>query len=120
MKKISELFPEVSCGRRRELLTLPCRGKADAVLDTDTFNEIDDQFALAFAVLSPEVLNLKAVLLLELEKAIQHNALIRLWKRIKNTTIKCRRIRPLKDTNIILPIHLEGSSIQKRLRHLLI
>ncbi len=62
MKKISELFPEVSCGRRRELLTLPCRGKADAVLDTDTFNEIDDQFALAFAVLSPEVLNLKAVL----------------------------------------------------------
>ncbi len=62
MQNISALFPKLTYERRRELLTLPCRGTADALLDTDTFNEIDDQFALAFAVLSPEVLNLKAVL----------------------------------------------------------
>ena len=32
-----------------------------AVLDTDTFNEIDDQFALSYALLAPEVLDLRAV-----------------------------------------------------------
>ena len=62
MQNLSALFPKLTYERRRELLALPCRGTADAVLDTDTFNEIDDQFALAFAVLSPEALNLKAVL----------------------------------------------------------
>lgn len=33
----------------------------DMVLDTDTYNEIDDQFALVYALLSPERLNLLAV-----------------------------------------------------------
>ena len=60
MKNRPAIFPELSCERRLELLALPS-GKADAVLDTDTFNEIDDQFALAFAMLSPEALSLKAV-----------------------------------------------------------
>lgn len=35
--------------------------KVDMVLDTDTFNEIDDQFALAYALLSGDRLNLEAV-----------------------------------------------------------
>ncbi|RYF38651.1 MAG: nucleoside hydrolase, partial [Comamonadaceae bacterium] len=34
-------------------LALP-RGRVQAVLDTDAANEIDDQFALAWALLSPE------------------------------------------------------------------
>jgi inosine-uridine nucleoside N-ribohydrolase len=34
---------------------------ARIVLDTDTYNEIDDQFALAYAVLSPEAVSLEAV-----------------------------------------------------------
>lgn len=33
----------------------------DMVLDTDTYNEIDDQFALVYALLSPERMNVKAV-----------------------------------------------------------
>jgi inosine-uridine nucleoside N-ribohydrolase len=33
----------------------------DAVLDTDTYNEIDDQFALAFLIKSEEKLNLKGI-----------------------------------------------------------
>ncbi len=41
-------------------LTLPA-GKIDMVLDTDTYNEVDDQFALAYALLSPERLNVQAV-----------------------------------------------------------
>lgn len=36
-------------------------GKADVVLDTDAFNEIDDQYALAYLIRSSEKLCLKAV-----------------------------------------------------------
>lgn len=39
----------------------PPRGKVRMVLDTDTYNEVDDQFALAYALLSPEKLNVEAV-----------------------------------------------------------
>ncbi len=35
--------------------------RVDVVLDTDTYNEIDDQFALAYAALAPERINLQAV-----------------------------------------------------------
>ena len=35
--------------------------RVDVVLDTDTFNEIDDQFALAYLIQSPERLTLKAI-----------------------------------------------------------
>ncbi|MDR2747018.1 MAG: nucleoside hydrolase [Treponema sp.] len=35
--------------------------KVDVILDTDTYNEIDDQFALAFLIKSPEKLNLKRI-----------------------------------------------------------
>lgn len=37
------------------------KGKVDVVLDTDAYNEIDDQFALAYLIQSNEKLNLKAV-----------------------------------------------------------
>ena len=36
-------------------------GILEAVLDTDTYNEIDDQFALTHALLSPERIDLQAV-----------------------------------------------------------
>lgn len=39
----------------------PPTGLVDAVLDTDTFNEIDDQFALSYLIRSPERVNLQAV-----------------------------------------------------------
>ena len=49
--------------RRVERLVLPdpAAGPVDVVLDTDTYNEIDDQFALAYALLSPGRINLQAV-----------------------------------------------------------
>lgn len=37
------------------------KGRADVILDTDTYNEIDDQFALAYLIKSNEKLNLQAV-----------------------------------------------------------
>jgi len=39
----------------------PAGGRVRAVLDTDTYNEIDDQFALAYALLSPESFDLEAI-----------------------------------------------------------
>jgi hypothetical protein len=42
-------------------LLAPRPGKLRAVLDTDTYNEIDDQFALVQAILSPERIRLEAI-----------------------------------------------------------
>lgn len=44
----------ITDARRKELLMLP-EGKKRVVIDTDTFNEIDDQFALVWALLSDEM-----------------------------------------------------------------
>ena len=41
-------------------LSVP-KGKIDVVLDTDTFNEIDDQFAVAYLLKSKDKLNTKAI-----------------------------------------------------------
>jgi len=52
----------MSEARRVTLLEPPATGApVDLVLDTDTDNEIDDQFALAYALLSADRLNLQAV-----------------------------------------------------------
>lgn len=40
---------------------LPAAGRLRVVIDTDTDNEIDDQFALVYALLSPERLTVEAV-----------------------------------------------------------
>ncbi|MDO5520693.1 MAG: nucleoside hydrolase [bacterium] len=37
------------------------KGKVDVVIDTDTFNEIDDQYALAYLIKSEDKLDLKAI-----------------------------------------------------------
>jgi inosine-uridine nucleoside N-ribohydrolase len=50
--------PDVSALVRR--LEKPT-GAVDVVLDTDTFNEIDDQYALAYLIKKGKTLNLKAV-----------------------------------------------------------
>jgi purine nucleosidase len=54
------VYPEIAEADRVRLLTPPT-GKTEVVLDTDTFNEIDDQFALTHALLSPEQIDLLAV-----------------------------------------------------------
>ena len=43
------------------LLAIPGPGRVRAVLDTDTFNEIDDQYALAYSLLSPERMAVEAI-----------------------------------------------------------
>ncbi|MCL2703629.1 MAG: nucleoside hydrolase [Defluviitaleaceae bacterium] len=39
----------------------PSPGVVDMVLDTDTYNEVDDQFALCYSLLSPEKLRVKRI-----------------------------------------------------------
>jgi purine nucleosidase len=46
---------------RRLALLDPPAGKVRVVLDTDTYNEIDDQFALVYALLSPERITVEAI-----------------------------------------------------------
>ena len=52
--------PTLSAKRRWQLLEPPT-GPVHMVLDTDTYNEIDDQFALAYALLSPERITVDAI-----------------------------------------------------------
>ncbi len=53
-------FPTMPESKRLELLEPP-GGRVRMVLDTDTYNEIDDQFALVYALLSQERLNVEAI-----------------------------------------------------------
>ncbi len=53
-------YPKMDESVRIKKLTPPT-GKIKMVLDTDTYNEVDDQFALAYAVLSPEKIDLQAI-----------------------------------------------------------
>lgn len=54
-------FPIIAPEVRQRLLAMPT-GRRRLVIDTDTANEIDDQFALAWALQSPDLLDVQAVL----------------------------------------------------------
>jgi inosine-uridine nucleoside N-ribohydrolase len=53
-------YPLLSEQTRLQRLKLP-QGKINVVIDTDTFNEIDDQFAVVHALLSSDRLDVKAI-----------------------------------------------------------
>jgi purine nucleosidase len=53
-------FPKISSSARLEKLQPP-EGKIRIVIDTDTYNEIDDQFAVVHALLSPERLLVEGI-----------------------------------------------------------
>lgn len=53
-------FPKINEAVRIKKLAPPT-GKVRMVLDTDTYNEVDDQFALAYALLSPDKIQLEAI-----------------------------------------------------------
>jgi purine nucleosidase len=55
-----QTFPELDETFRINQLKPPT-GKVRMVLDTDTYNEVDDQFALAYAYLSKEKIQLEAI-----------------------------------------------------------
>lgn len=53
-------FPVISEEERIRRLAPPA-GRVKMVLDTDTYNEVDDQFALSYALMSPDRLEVEAV-----------------------------------------------------------
>ena len=53
-------FPKLTEAERLDRLAPPS-GKVRMVLDTDTYNEVDDQFAVAHALLSPEQMTVEAL-----------------------------------------------------------
>ena len=53
-------FPKLGEAQYRQMLQLPS-GRPRCVIDTDTRNEIDDQFALAWALLSQDELDIEAI-----------------------------------------------------------
>lgn len=57
MMKRDETIDNASLLRRLE----KPKGKVDVVIDTDTYNEVDDQFALSYLIKSDDKLNLKAI-----------------------------------------------------------
>lgn len=57
---IAQTYPKLNEAFRLNQLEPPV-GKVRMVLDTDTYNEVDDQFALAYAFLSKEKIELEAV-----------------------------------------------------------
>ena len=59
-KAAGQDFPVISEADRIERL-VPPEGKVRMVLDTDTYNEIDDQFAVVYALLSKEKLDVEAL-----------------------------------------------------------
>ena len=57
---LAQSFPSLSEEQLLQRLRVP-DGKVRVVLDTDTYNEIDDQFAVVYALLSPEHIDLEAI-----------------------------------------------------------
>lgn len=57
---VAQTFPKLDESFRLKQLEPP-KAKVRIVLDTDTYNEIDDQFALVYAYLSPDRIQLEAV-----------------------------------------------------------
>ena len=53
-------YPILTEEERRQRLTPP-RKKIKAVIDSDTYNEVDDQFAISYAMLSSDKIEVEAV-----------------------------------------------------------
>ncbi len=54
-------WPALTLEKRISLMSVPANGRVPIVIDSDTYNEIDDQMAIAWAYLNPERLDLQAV-----------------------------------------------------------
>ncbi|HKM95155.1 MAG TPA: nucleoside hydrolase [Buttiauxella sp.] len=54
-------WPELTPVQRITLMSIPSDGLISVVIDSDTYNEIDDQIAIAWAYLHPERIDLQAV-----------------------------------------------------------
>ncbi|HFD2949958.1 TPA: nucleoside hydrolase [Klebsiella pneumoniae] len=54
-------WPQLPLSRRMDLMEPDKNGKISVIIDSDTYNEIDDQIAIAWALLNPERIDLQAI-----------------------------------------------------------
>lgn len=60
LEGFSQSYPSLTDQFRLSRLQAP-QGKVQVVIDTDTYNEIDDQFAVVYGLLSPEQMEVQAI-----------------------------------------------------------
>jgi purine nucleosidase len=70
-------FPHIPHDVRRAMLAPPSGGRLRIVIDTDAHNEIDDQFALAWAFLSRDRFDIEGITAVPYDFGIYRDALIR-------------------------------------------
>lgn len=76
-------FPTIDSARRRAMLKPPSReGRLRVVIDSDTANEIDDQFALAWAFLSQDRFDIEGVYAVPYSFGIYREDLIETRRRL--------------------------------------
>ena len=68
-------FPDISDERRKEMLA-PQPGRVRVVIDTDMANEVDDQFAITWGLLSPERLDIEAIVAAPFSRAYFREPLV--------------------------------------------
>ena len=67
------IFPQLSVPTSLERLAPP-EGKVQMVLDTDTYNEIDDQFAVVQALMSPDSFDVAGIYAAPFHNSNSHDA----------------------------------------------
>jgi purine nucleosidase len=78
-------FPKLSEEKMAQMLALPAKeGKLRVVIDTDTHNEIDDQFALAWALQSQDRLEIEGVYAAPYSFAHHRQPLLDAYEEIKS------------------------------------
>jgi len=78
----SPVFPVLSPDRMRQMLEPP-RGRIRLIIDTDTHNEIDDQFALAWALSSQDAFDIEGILAAPYSFAHHQAPLLAAYEEIK-------------------------------------
>ena len=78
----STQFPKIADDDLRRLLTPP-EGRIRLVIDTDAHNEIDDQFALAWALLSPEKFDIEGMYAAPYSFALYREPMLAAYELIK-------------------------------------
>ena len=68
-------FPEISDERRKGMLA-PQPGRVRVVIDTDAANEVDDQFAITWGLLSPDRLDIEAIVAAPFSRAYFRESLL--------------------------------------------
>lgn len=77
------MLPNLSDGKMRQMLALPT-GKIRVVIDTDAKNEVDDQFALTWALLSQDQLEIEGMYAAPYSRLYHREPLLKAYEQVLN------------------------------------